>query len=135
MLNYSKIRRFLFLSEINANYVKCSYWYCYYYCCFYYYCFYYCYCIFKKWLLPWKKVEYFTFWSCRIFFLTSEFFVSGDSNTGLHKRSIYEHNGVAVCSQKRALCIATVVFGILFAISLIIAFAGPQNGNFQFLYI
>ncbi|XP_051160347.1 endoplasmic reticulum aminopeptidase 2-like isoform X1 [Leptopilina boulardi] len=52
---------------------------------------------------------------------------SGDSNTGLHKRSIYEHNGVAVCSQKKALCIATVVFGILFAISLIIAFAGPQN--------
>ncbi|XP_006571773.2 endoplasmic reticulum aminopeptidase 1 isoform X1 [Apis mellifera] len=51
---------------------------------------------------------------------------SGDSNTGLHKRSIYEHNGI-VCSQKRALCIATVVFAILFAISLIIAFAGPQN--------
>ncbi|KAK0159807.1 hypothetical protein PV327_010880 [Microctonus hyperodae] len=54
-------------------------------------------------------------------------FLTGDSNTGLHKRSIYEHNGVAVCSQKRALCIATVVFAILFAISLIIAFAGPQN--------
>ncbi|XP_076160195.1 glutamyl aminopeptidase isoform X5 [Ptiloglossa arizonensis] len=51
---------------------------------------------------------------------------SGDSNTGLHKRNIYEHNGV-VCSQKRALCITTVVFAILFAISLIIAFAGPQN--------
>ncbi|XP_054009871.1 endoplasmic reticulum aminopeptidase 1-like isoform X4 [Hylaeus anthracinus] len=49
-----------------------------------------------------------------------------DSNTGLHKRSIYEHNGV-VCSQKRALCIVTVVFAILFAVSLIIAFAGPQN--------
>ncbi|OAD57971.1 Glutamyl aminopeptidase [Eufriesea mexicana] len=53
-------------------------------------------------------------------------FVPGDSNTGLHKRSIYEHNGI-VCSQKRALCVATVVFAILFAISLIIAFAGPQN--------
>ncbi|XP_057336106.1 endoplasmic reticulum aminopeptidase 2-like isoform X2 [Microplitis mediator] len=53
--------------------------------------------------------------------------ISGDSNTGLHKRSIYEHNGVAVCSQKRALCIATIVFATLFAISLIIAFAGPQN--------
>ncbi|XP_015117204.1 endoplasmic reticulum aminopeptidase 2 [Diachasma alloeum] len=53
--------------------------------------------------------------------------MSGDSNTGLHKRSLYEHNGVAVCSQKRALCIATVVLAILFAISLIIAFAGPQN--------
>ncbi|XP_054009870.1 endoplasmic reticulum aminopeptidase 1-like isoform X3 [Hylaeus anthracinus] len=53
-------------------------------------------------------------------------FLTGDSNTGLHKRSIYEHNGV-VCSQKRALCIVTVVFAILFAVSLIIAFAGPQN--------
>ncbi|XP_043267317.1 endoplasmic reticulum aminopeptidase 2-like isoform X2 [Venturia canescens] len=54
-------------------------------------------------------------------------FLTGDSNTGLHKRSIYEHNGVAVCSHKKALCIATIVFAILFAISLIIAFAGPQN--------
>ncbi|KAK2584087.1 hypothetical protein KPH14_006530 [Odynerus spinipes] len=52
--------------------------------------------------------------------------ISEDSNTGLHKRSIYEPNGI-VCSQKRALCIATVVFALLFIISLIIAFAGPQN--------
>lgn len=37
-----------------------------------------------------------------------------------------------MCSQKRALCIATVVFAILFAISLIIAFAGPQNGSVKF---
>ncbi|KAI4480304.1 hypothetical protein M0804_010302 [Polistes exclamans] len=58
--------------------------------------------------------------------LQKGFFVSEDSNTGLHKRSIYEPNGI-VCSQKRALCIATVVFALLFAISLIIAFAGPQN--------
>lgn len=58
-------------------------------------------------------------------------FVPGDSNTGLHKRNIYEHNGI-VCSQKRALCVATVVFAILFAISLIIAFAGPQNGSVTF---
>ncbi|XP_076280314.1 endoplasmic reticulum aminopeptidase 1 isoform X2 [Lasioglossum baleicum] len=57
---------------------------------------------------------------------TTEVPANSDSNTGLHKRSIYEHNGV-VCSQKRALCIATVVFAILFAISFIIAFAGPQN--------
>lgn len=57
------------------------------------------------------------------------FYFSGDSNTGLHKRSIYENSGATVCSQKRALCIATVVFAILFAISLIIAFAGPQNGT------
>ncbi|XP_046689288.1 LOW QUALITY PROTEIN: endoplasmic reticulum aminopeptidase 2-like [Homalodisca vitripennis] len=53
-------------------------------------------------------------------------FLTGDSQTGIHKRSVYEHNGVAVCSQKRALCIATVVMAILFTISLIIAYAGPQ---------
>ncbi|XP_017878860.1 glutamyl aminopeptidase-like isoform X2 [Ceratina calcarata] len=57
---------------------------------------------------------------------TTEVPINSDSNTGLHKRSIYEHSGI-VCSQKRALCVATVVFAILFAISLIIAFAGPQN--------
>ncbi|XP_033306357.1 endoplasmic reticulum aminopeptidase 2-like isoform X2 [Bombus bifarius] len=57
---------------------------------------------------------------------TTEVPINSDSNTGLHKRSIYEHNGI-VCSQKRALCVATVVFAILFSISLIIAFAGPQN--------
>ncbi|XP_058801112.1 endoplasmic reticulum aminopeptidase 2-like isoform X2 [Phymastichus coffea] len=51
----------------------------------------------------------------------------GETNPALHKRNIYEQNGGAVCSQKRALCIATVVFATLFAISLIIAFAGPQN--------
>ncbi|XP_014219724.1 glutamyl aminopeptidase [Copidosoma floridanum] len=51
----------------------------------------------------------------------------GESNPGLHKRNIYEQNGVAMCSQKRALCIATLVFASLFAISLIVAFAGPQN--------
>ncbi|XP_049864292.1 endoplasmic reticulum aminopeptidase 1-like isoform X3 [Schistocerca gregaria] len=53
--------------------------------------------------------------------------VSGDSQTGINKRSLYEHNGVAVCSQKRALLIATVVFATLFVISLIIAYAGPQS--------
>lgn len=52
--------------------------------------------------------------------------VISDSNTGLHKRSIYEPNGY-VCSEKKAVCIATVVFALLFAISFIIAFAGPQN--------
>ncbi|XP_039283006.1 LOW QUALITY PROTEIN: glutamyl aminopeptidase [Nilaparvata lugens] len=51
----------------------------------------------------------------------------GDSQTGIHKRSVYEHNGVAVCSQKRALFIATIVLSILFLVSLIIAYAGPQS--------
>ncbi|XP_063231804.1 endoplasmic reticulum aminopeptidase 1-like isoform X2 [Bacillus rossius redtenbacheri] len=54
-------------------------------------------------------------------------FLTGDSQTAINKRSLYEHNGVAVCSQKRALCIATIVFATLFAVSLIIAYAGPQN--------
>jgi hypothetical protein len=63
------------------------------------------------------------------------FTVTGESNPGLHKRNIYEQNGVAVCSQKRALCIATVVFATLFAISLIIAFAGPQNCRYSFVLV
>ncbi|PSN33537.1 hypothetical protein C0J52_22449 [Blattella germanica] len=54
-------------------------------------------------------------------------FLTGDSQTGINKRSLYEHNGVAVCSQKRAMFIATVAFATLFVISLIIAYAGPQN--------
>ncbi|XP_023702695.1 endoplasmic reticulum aminopeptidase 1 isoform X2 [Cryptotermes secundus] len=54
-------------------------------------------------------------------------FLTGDSQTGINKRSLYEHNGVAVCSQKRAMFIATIVFATLFVISLIIAYAGPQN--------
>jgi hypothetical protein len=57
-------------------------------------------------------------------------FIAGDSQTGINKRSLYEHNGVAVCSQKRAMFIATMVLATLFVISLIIAYAGPQNGNY-----
>ncbi|KAI5740215.1 hypothetical protein M8J76_001759 [Diaphorina citri] len=49
------------------------------------------------------------------------------SQNGIHKRSLYEHNGVAVCSQNRALIIASVVLSILFLSSLIIAYVGPQN--------
>lgn len=56
-------------------------------------------------------------------------FFTGDANSNLHKRNIYEQNGAAVCSQKRALCIATVVFASLFATSLVIAYAGPHNGE------
>ncbi|KAG8233571.1 hypothetical protein J437_LFUL012935 [Ladona fulva] len=63
---------------------------------------------------------------------------AGESQSGglHHKRGLYGHgdgNGmgivgsVAVCSQKRALLIATIVFASLFTISLIIAYAGPQN--------
>ncbi|XP_071451977.1 endoplasmic reticulum aminopeptidase 1-like [Hetaerina americana] len=64
---------------------------------------------------------------------------AGESQSGgLHnKRGLYGHGGegasvgivgsVAVCSQKRALAIAAIVFASLFTISLIIAYAGPQN--------
>ncbi|KAL1122590.1 hypothetical protein AAG570_002920 [Ranatra chinensis] len=45
----------------------------------------------------------------------------------MHKRTVYEHNRVAMCSQKRALCITVIVLSILFIISLIIAFGGPQS--------
>ncbi|KAL7295649.1 hypothetical protein TKK_0011007 [Trichogramma kaykai] len=51
----------------------------------------------------------------------------GEANPALHKRNLYEQNGVTICSQKKALCLATVVFATLFAVSLIIAFAGPQS--------
>ncbi|KAF5274559.1 hypothetical protein FQA39_LY07171 [Lamprigera yunnana] len=43
------------------------------------------------------------------------------------KKSLYENNGVAACSQKRALCIATVVFTIFFTAAIIIAYTGPQS--------
>lgn len=45
------------------------------------------------------------------------------------KKSLYESNGVVACSQNRALCIATIVFALLFTTSVIIAFTGPQSGN------
>lgn len=54
---------------------------------------------------------------------------SSDCPTNIKKKSLYENNGVVVCSQKRALFIAAVTFAILFAISLIIAYTGPQSGK------
>lgn len=52
-----------------------------------------------------------------------------DSPTAHNKKSLYENNGVAACSQNRALCIATIVFALLFIISIIIAYTGPQSGK------
>lgn len=49
---------------------------------------------------------------------------------GATKKSLYENNGVAACSHNRALCIATVVFALLFTIAVIIAFTGPQSGKY-----
>lgn len=60
------------------------------------------------------------------------FFAGNDSNSGRPQRE-----GVAVCSQKRALCVTAIVLGALLASALIIAYAGPQSGNFcmdSFLY-
>ncbi|XP_019765505.2 endoplasmic reticulum aminopeptidase 1 isoform X4 [Dendroctonus ponderosae] len=54
-----------------------------------------------------------------------------DSPTGQpQKKTLYENNGVAACSHNRALCIATIVFALLFTIAIIIAFTGPQSALF-----
>ena len=58
--------------------------------------------------------------------------ISGEANPNLHKRNVYGQQGVHICSQKKALCLATVVFASLFGVSLIIAFGGPQNGKINF---
>lgn len=55
--------------------------------------------------------------------------VAGNESPGPTKKSLYENNGVAACSHNRALCIATVVFALLFTIAVIIAFTGPQSGE------
>lgn len=52
-----------------------------------------------------------------------------ESPTGPTKKSLYENDGVAACSQKRALCIATIVFAVLFTAAVIIAYTGPQSGK------
>ncbi|KAJ8923593.1 hypothetical protein NQ315_010172 [Exocentrus adspersus] len=53
--------------------------------------------------------------------------VGNESNAGTTKKSLYENHGVAACSHNRALCIATIVFALLFTIAIIIAFTGPQS--------
>ncbi|RZC34845.1 endoplasmic reticulum aminopeptidase 1-like [Asbolus verrucosus] len=55
------------------------------------------------------------------------FLTGTESPAGATKKSLYENNGVAACSHNRALCIATVVFALLFTIAVIIAFTGPQS--------
>lgn len=53
----------------------------------------------------------------------------GNENSSAAKKSLYENHGVAACSHNKALCIATIVFAILFSIAIIVAFTGPQNGK------
>ncbi|KAL5286445.1 ERAP1 family protein [Megaselia abdita] len=50
-------------------------------------------------------------------------FLSGGESTGGRQT----RNGVAVCSQKRALCVTGAVLGCLLGIALIIAFAGTAS--------
>lgn len=50
-------------------------------------------------------------------------FAGGDSSGGRQTR-----NGVAVCSQKRALCVTAIVLAALLGTALVIAYVGPQTG-------
>lgn len=52
-------------------------------------------------------------------------YTGGDSSGGRQTR-----NGVAVCSQKRALCVTAIVLAALLGTALVIAYAGPQNGKY-----
>jgi hypothetical protein len=54
--------------------------------------------------------------------------IAGGDSQSSNKRSLYERNGVAACSQKKALIIATSVFACLFAFSILIAFIS-QTGK------
>jgi hypothetical protein len=54
--------------------------------------------------------------------------ITGGDSQSSNKRSLYERNGVAVCSQKKALIIASSVFACLLAFSILIAFIS-QTGE------
>ncbi|CAD6995309.1 unnamed protein product, partial [Ceratitis capitata] len=57
-------------------------------------------------------------------------FLSGGESSGRQTRQ-----GVAVCSQRRALLVAGIVLGSLLLTALIIAYAGPQTGRLiTFMY-
>lgn len=62
-----------------------------------------------------------------LFFVSLLSCVGGDSSGGRQTR-----NGVAVCSQKRALCVTAIVLAALLGTALVIAYAGPQNGEYTF---
>ncbi|XP_021954471.1 endoplasmic reticulum aminopeptidase 2 [Folsomia candida] len=54
-------------------------------------------------------------------------FLTGES-TNANKRTLYEQERIAVCSQKRAVGVALLVFFALFFVAVIIAFATPLSG-------
>lgn len=49
--------------------------------------------------------------------------------SNVNKRTLYEQDRIAVCSQKRAVGIALLVFVGLFFVAVIIAFATPLSGQ------
>lgn len=51
--------------------------------------------------------------------------------TGGESSGRQTRQGVAVCSQRRALLVAGIVLGSLLLTALIIAYAGPQNGRLK----
>ena len=62
-------------------------------------------------------VHYFADYVCSLF-------LTGESST-VNKRGLYEQDRVAVCSQRRAVITALLVFIGLFFVAIIIAFATP----------
>ncbi|XP_044741725.1 endoplasmic reticulum aminopeptidase 1-like isoform X2 [Chrysoperla carnea] len=52
---------------------------------------------------------------------------TGTESPPVAKKSLYEKHGVAVCSQNKALVITAAVFITIFAVSIIIAYTGPQS--------
>lgn len=59
---------------------------------------------------------------------------ANENSAGPTKKSLYENDGVAACSQKRALCITSTVFAVLFIAAIIIAYTGPQSGMFHYIF-
>ncbi|KAG7306588.1 hypothetical protein JYU34_007957 [Plutella xylostella] len=53
-----------------------------------------------------------------------------DSDKAREARSL-RSAPVAVCSQRRALCLAAVVFSTLFAIALLLVYAAPSPGMYE----
>lgn len=57
--------------------------------------------------------------------------IAGGDSQSSNKRSLYERNGVAVCSQKKALIIASSVFACLLAFSILIAFISQTGEKYK----
>ena len=64
------------------------------------------------------------------------FFLPPDTDKAREARELGDAP-VAVCSQRRALCLAALVFSAMFATALLVVYATPQPGQlvYEFLYI